>query len=287
MVDRLNQAVAELEEQLLDPIDVAALARTALTSEHHFRRMFSALAGMPLSEYVRRRRMTLAGAEVMSGEYSLLDIAVRYGYGSGEAFARAFRAVHGVGPQQARRDGMALVLQPRITFRIVVEGSTSMEYRLVQLEELRIVGYRARVPLIYEGVNPAMSEFVEGLGQPALAAIGALSDAEPAGLLSVVDNIDESRAEGSELDYWMGAVSTADAPEGADVLAIPAGEWVVLSNSGPFPEAMQRLWHDAYSEWFPAHPYRTRPGPEILQTVYAEDGTSAEASLWLPVEREG
>ena len=93
MLERLNQAMEHIESHLDQPLDVAGLARIATTSEYHFRRMFSALAGLPLSEYVRRRRLTVAGAEVLAGERTLLDIATRYGYGSGEAFARAFRAV--------------------------------------------------------------------------------------------------------------------------------------------------------------------------------------------------
>ena len=105
MLERLNEAMAYIERHLDQKIEVAELARIALTSEYHFRRLFSALAGMPLSEYIRRRRLTVAGADVLAGERTLLDVAVRYGYGSAEAFARAFHAVHGVGPGEARRTG--------------------------------------------------------------------------------------------------------------------------------------------------------------------------------------
>ncbi|GAA1111287.1 hypothetical protein GCM10009642_56980 [Nocardiopsis metallicus] len=105
MLDRLNEALQQVERDLGAPVDVAAMARTALTSEYHFRRMFSVLSGMSISEYARRRRLTLAGAEVIAGRDTLLDIAVRYGYGSAEAFGRAFRAVHGISPGEARRSG--------------------------------------------------------------------------------------------------------------------------------------------------------------------------------------
>lgn len=151
MLERLNQAMEHIEGRLDQPIEVAELARIAVTSEYHFRRLFSALAGIPLSEYIRRRRLTVAGAEVLSGERTLLEVAVRYGYTSGEAFARAFRAVHGVGPGEARRTGAALRSQPRMSFRLIVEGSSSMQYRVVEKEEFRVVGRRARVPLVHEG----------------------------------------------------------------------------------------------------------------------------------------
>ena len=104
MLERLNQSLDVVERRLReDPaaeVWVSELARVAATSEYHYRRMFSALAWVPLSEYVRRRRLTLAAAEVLAGERSLLDVALRYGYGSGEAFARAFRAMHGVAPSE-------------------------------------------------------------------------------------------------------------------------------------------------------------------------------------------
>ncbi|MEU2632334.1 AraC family transcriptional regulator, partial [Kitasatospora sp. NPDC007106] len=119
MLERLNQALDHLEACLDREIDMAEVARIAAVSEYHFRRLFSALAGMPLPVYVRRRRMTLAGAEVLAGELTLLDIAVRYGYGSGEAFTRAFRSVHGIGPGEARRTGAVLTAQPRMSFRVV------------------------------------------------------------------------------------------------------------------------------------------------------------------------
>ncbi|WP_107432874.1 AraC family transcriptional regulator, partial [Streptomyces fradiae] len=263
------------------------VARVAATSEYHLRRMFSALAGMPLSEYVRRRRLTVAGAAVLAGREPLLDIAVRYGYGSGEAFARAFRAVHGVGPGEARRTGAALVSQPRLTFRLTVEGSSSMRYRTVERPEFNVVGFRARVPLVHSGPNQAIIDFVRGIDPAALERVAGLSDQEPAGVVAVCDDLDPGRAEGTELDYYHGVVTSAPAPDGAAALAVPAGTWAVFTTSGPAPRAVQELWRDVFTQWFPANPYRGRPGPEILRTRLSPDGTEADAELWLPVEREG
>lgn len=288
MLERLNEAMDHIERHLDQRIEAAGLARIALTSEYHFRRMFSALAGMPLSEYIRRRRLTVAGAEVLSGRRPLLDVAVRYGYGSGEAFARAFRAVHGVGPGEARRGGAVLRSQPRMSFRLTIEGSGSMEYRIVEKAEFRIVGRKARVPLVHAGVNPAIEEFVRGIGQRELQRLEELSDQEPHGIVSAVDNLDESREEGTGLDYYHAVVTGAPepVPEGMESLTVPAGTWAVFENSGEFPRALQYLWRDAFTQWFPANPYRSRPGPEILRTRLSEDGAEADAQIWIPVERE-
>ncbi|MDG4796401.1 AraC family transcriptional regulator [Micromonospora sp. WMMD1082] len=287
MLERLNQAMEHIEAHLDRPIEAAELARIAVTSEYHFRRMFSALAGIPLSEYVRRRRLTMAGADVVAGERTLLDIAVRWGYGSAEAFARAFRAMHGVGPGEARRTGAALRAQPRMSFRLTVEGSSSMRYRIVRKESFSLVGRRARVPLVHEGMNPAIVEFVQGIAPAVRERIEALSDQEPAGIVNVSDGLAGNRAEGTELDYWYGVVTGAEVPADLDALPVPAGTWAVFETSGAFPEAVQYLWRDVFTQWFPANPYRSRPGPEISRTRVSADGGHADAELWIPVEPVG
>ena len=154
MISALNRLVDLVEENLTGDFDVTGVARTLGTTEYHLRRMFSSLAGMPLSEYVRRRRMTVAAADVVRGDGDLLSVAVRYGYGSTEAFGRAFRAVHGAGPGEVRRDGGPLRTQPQLRFRLTVEGSDRMDARIVDRPAFRLVGHAARVPLIHQGVNP-------------------------------------------------------------------------------------------------------------------------------------
>lgn len=122
-MDHWNAVIGLIEQQLDRDIDVQELARRALTSEHHFRRMFSTLAGMPLSEYIRRRRLTVAAAEVLSGDKAIQDIAVKYGYTSADAFSRAFRAVHGIGPSQARHAEATLRSQPRLAITLSIARS--------------------------------------------------------------------------------------------------------------------------------------------------------------------
>ncbi|MFF3327972.1 GyrI-like domain-containing protein [Streptomyces sp. NPDC002888] len=285
MLERLNEALEHIESHLDQRIEVTELARIAVTSEYHFRRLFSALAGISLSEYVRRRRLTVAGAEVLAGERTLLEIAVRYGYGSGEAFARAFRTMHGVGPGEARRNGATLCSQPRMSFRLVIEGSSSMRYRIVEKKQFRVVGKKVRVPLVHEGLNPQIAEFIRGLDKETIRRVGELSDQEPEGILGVSDNLDPSRAEGTELDYYHAVVTAGPAPKDLDELVVPAGTWAVFENSGPFPQALQYLWRDVFTQWFPSNPFQSRPGPELLRTRLSQDAAQADAELWIPVER--
>ena len=285
MIGTLNALVDLVEQRTDDEIDVTAFAREHGTTEYHLRRMFSSLAGMPLSEYVRRRRMTLAGAELVAGASSLLDVAVRHGYGSVEAFGRAFRAVHGIGPADARRDGGPLRTQPTLRFRLSVEGSTPMHVTITTRPELMLAGHAATVPLIHEGVNPQIQEHIAGIPAEEHARLKALSDAEPSGILAITADIEPDAPEGSPLTYLHGVALQASTPVPDDLDRIPleAGAWAVFASVGPFPETLQNLWAATATEWFPSNPWRLRPGPSIVR--YLEfTGTHASCELWLPVE---
>ncbi|MEV7663836.1 AraC family transcriptional regulator [Paenarthrobacter sp. NPDC089316] len=281
-----NRAMRIIEQDLTTNVDVAALARAALTSEYHFRRMFSSLSGIPISEYIRRRRLTAATAEVLGGG-TVLDIALRYGYGSAEAFTRAFKAMHGLTPSEARRPGAVLHSQPQLRFHLRIEGNTDMKHRIVDKAAFRLIGLKTRVPLVHEGPNQAIMDFQRSLDPTVTKQMLEWSNTDPSGPLSITDNIDEQRAEGSELDYWHAAASTETAPPaGFASLEVPAGQWVVFETEGKFPEVLQSMWADAATEWFPANPYRWAPGPEMLSVEVEANGTHGRAQLWIPVERE-
>jgi len=216
MIAALNLAVDAVETQRsADPsntVDTIALAARLGTTEHHLRRMFWSLAGMPLSDYIRRRRMSLAAVDLVAGDDDLLAVAVKHGYGSTEAFGRAFRAVHGTSPGDVRRDGGPLLTQPRLRFHLTVEGSVPMDTRITELPRVRLVGHATRVPLLHQGVNPHIAEHVASIPVDETARLKSLNDTEPRGVLAVSDDLDPDRTEGSELTYLHGAATTADPP---------------------------------------------------------------------------
>ncbi len=287
MIAWLNQLVDIVEDDLGSDLAVDRLAARVGTTEYHLRRMFSALAGMPLSEYVRRRRMTAAAADLVAGSDDLLTLAVRHGYGSAEAFGRAFQSVHGLTPGQARRDGGPFRTQPRLRFRLTVEGAAPMDVRLVTRPAFHLVGHAARVPLVHQGVNPAIAQHVASLAPQEHERLRSLGDTEPRGLLAVSADLDPDRREGAELTYLHG-VAVADAgtvPDDLDTLPVEPGAWAVFRASGPYPDALQRLWAATATEWFPSNPWRLRPGPEVVAVVdRADDFSTATVELWLPVE---
>ncbi|WP_456825198.1 AraC family transcriptional regulator [Cellulomonas sp. P5_E12] len=288
MIAWLNRLVDLVEVDVTEGLDVLRLAAELGTTEYHLRRMFSSLAGMPLSEYVRRRRMTLAAGEVIPGSGDLLRIAVRYGYGSAEAFGRAFQSVHGVSPGRARRDGGPFRTQPRLRFRLTVEGALPMDVRIASRPAFRFAGHATRVPLVHRGVNTAIQDHVTSLSPNEHPRLKALGDAEPYGLLAVSTDIDPDRREGTELTYLHGVAVTdaVEVPDDLDVIPVAAGSWAVFRATGASPDTLQSLWSATATEWFPSNPWRLRPGPEVVAVIdRTDDFSTATVELWLPVDR--
>jgi AraC family transcriptional regulator len=287
MIAELNTLLELVEQRLTDNLDVASWARELGTTEYHLRRMFSSLAGMPLSEYVRRRRMSVAVAEIL-GDNDLLGIAVRYGYGSTEAFARAFRSVHGASPGDVRRDGGPLRMQPQLRFRLTVEGNITMHTRIADRPAFRLIGHATRVPLIHEGINPHIQAHIASLPSAEHVRLKELGDTEPFGLLQVSADVDPDYVEGTSLTYLHG-VAVADTtvtPDDLDVIEVPAGTWAVFRTEGKYPAALQVTWAATATDWFPSNPWRLRPGPSIVAVLdRADDFSTATCELWLPVER--
>ncbi|SEE96961.1 AraC family transcriptional regulator [Ruania alba] len=287
MIEILNRFVHEIDEHLGDEIDVDVLAGRMGTTGYHLRRMFSSLAGMPVSEYVRRRRMSVAASDVI-GDEGLLTIAVRYGYGSTEAFGRAFRAVHGVSHGDVRRDGGPLRSQPQLRFRLTVEGSLPMDARIIERPAFRLIGHAARVPLIYEGINPHIQEHIQSLPVAEHERLKHLSSTRPGGLLQVSDDVDPDYQEGTELTYLHGVAVEAgtEVPDDLDTFEVPAGTWAVFRTSGEHPAALQSAYAATATEWFPSNPWRLRPGPSIVAILdRSPDFSTATCELWLPIER--
>jgi AraC family transcriptional regulator len=286
MIGTLNALVETVEQSHDESLDVGRLAREHGTTEYHLRRMFSALAQMPLSEYVRRRRMTLAAADLVRGEQNLLDVAVRYGYGSVEAFGRAFRAVHGASPAQVRRHGGPLSTQPMLRFRLSVEGSVPMDVTITDRPAFVLAGHAAEVPLIHEGVNPHIQQHIASIPPEEHGRLKSLSDTEPAGILAVTAGLEPDAPEGATLTYLHAVALRADStvPADLDTMSVDAGTWAVFHSSGPFPDALQQTWAATATDWFPSNPWRLRPGPSILRYLELTD-TRATCEIWMPIEQ--
>ncbi|MDF2725807.1 MAG: AraC family transcriptional regulator [Paenibacillus sp.] len=288
MLARLNAALSYVEQNLSDKVEFKDAAKIACCSEYHFTRMFAFLAGIPLSEYIRRRRLTLAAQELSHGHSKVVDVALKYGYGSPDSFARAFQQMHGVTPSEARVHGQSLKAFPRMTFQLTIQGGSEMVYRIEQKEAFRIVGICKRVPIQFQGVNPEIASMAQSLTPELIQSIKRLSNIQPSGLISASVRFSEGRLEEQgELDHYLGAATTLDAPGGLAQLDVPASSWAVFEAVGPYPSTMQEVWGRIYSEWFPSSEYELGEGPEIVWNENQQiDSPQYKSEIWIPIKKK-
>ncbi|MGN0546973.1 MAG: helix-turn-helix domain-containing protein [Acutalibacteraceae bacterium] len=144
IIDNLNKAVAYVEANLSDEIDIDRVARIACIDANSFIRFFGFMAGMTFNEYVRRRRLTLAAFELHDRSKKVIDIAVKYGYGGSDSFSKAFKKQHGITPTQARIVSQPLKIYPPASFCILIKGAKKMDFRIVEQKETEVFGISRR-----------------------------------------------------------------------------------------------------------------------------------------------
>lgn len=289
MIKQFNEAMEYIEKNIVNEMDISNAFRIAGCSEYHFRRMFSFFAGMPLGEYIRRRKLSYAGTLLQSKNEKVIDVALKLGYETPEAFSKAFQTMHGITPSQVKKGNAALKAFPPMTFQLTIKGGIEMDYRVVENEAFRIVGFKKRITLQFEGVNPQIQTLAQKLTPEIAAELKALCDIEPNGILNVSAKFLERTMEGSELDQYIGVATTrplADKLDKYDVLEVKASSWAVFSVVGTFPEALQQTWAKVYSEWFPSSGYELSEGPEMLWNE-SPDTTkhNFKSEIWVPVHK--
>jgi len=285
---KMNEALSYIEENLTNDIDMKEIAKIALCSQYHFQRMFSFLAGITLSEYIRRRRLTLAAFELNNSNIRVIDVAIKYGYSSADSFTRAFQGLHGITPSEARSNGQCLKSYPRMTFQLSISGGNEMNYRMEEKEAFSIVGIKKRVPIIFNGVNPEITSMWQSLNMEKIQRLKELSNVAPIGLISASVNFSEGRMEEKgELDHYIGVATNNECPKDLVELKVAPSTWAVFEAVGPFPETLQNVWGRIYSEWFPSSNYEIAEGPEILWNE-SKDTTSPnfKSEIWIPVSKK-
>lgn len=278
-IEKLNQAVRYMEEHITEEISYEQLGRVAGCSACHFQRMFTYMASMPLSEYIRRRRMSLAAVDLQDKDAKVLDIALKYGYSSPTAFNRAFQSVHGIAPAEAKKPGRAVKSFPPISFELTVKGREEMEYRLEQKEAFRIIGVSK--PL-YQSIEKNF-EVVPGMWQEAvmngtLQKLAGMMDAEPKAILGISVCDDED-----QWSYYIAAASTMQ-DEAFEEYVIPASAWAVFPGSGT-NQSVQELERRIVMEWLPDSGYEYANAPDI-EVYLNPDPANAQYEIWLPVVKK-
>lgn len=280
-VDRMNEAIRYIEDHITEKIDYERAAKAACCSVYHFQRMFSFMTDVPLSEYVRRRRLTLAAFELQNGNVKVVDVALKYGYDSPEAFARAFQALHGTTPSAARTAGTKLKAYPPISFQISIKGVSEMNYRIEEMKGFSVVGVQEKVPT--NGAFDVVPALWAGAAREGL--FGRLWDLRATvlplrGILGVCADGDHGNSE--EFHYILSIVSESAPPEGMVKRDFPAATWAVFEAEGG-PEGIAGLWKRLYAEWVPTSGYDLAYLPAVECYLPPEENKN---ELWVAVVKK-
>ena len=288
---RMNKAIQYLEDNLTSDIDIGEAAKQAYCSEFHFQRIFLVVIGVTPAEYVRRRRLTMAAAEICSGNSKVIDVAMKYGYDSPDAFTRAFRNVHGITPLAARRHGAKLTAFPKVSLHVIFKGGSDMDYKILEKPAFDIIGKSREFTSLnkedYKKIPLFWKEFMGTKDYETLIALregknGAVTGGDILGIC-----IPNEKKDLEEFCYAIGIEKQEKiAPAGFEVIHIPAITWAVFESVGPMPEAIQNLTDRIYQEWFPSTGYEQASAPEL--EVYFEgnlESPNYRSQVWVPIVR--
>lgn len=279
-IERLNQTINYIEEHLAEEIDYSKLAQIACCSTYHFQRMFTYMAGISLSEYIRRRRMSLAAIDLQDGKDKIVDIGLKYGYSSPTAFNRAFQSVHGVAPSMIKREGAIIKAYPPISFKITIKGAAEMNYRIEEKEAFRIVGVSS--PLSKEIENNF--QIVPQMWQKAsvdgtIEKLASMMNTQPMGLLGVSACNNEE-----EWKYFIAVSASAAIDHTLEEYLVPASTWAVFAGSGT-SQSIQELEQRIITEWLPTSGYEYANAPDI-EVYLNPDPNNAQYEVWIPVVKK-
>ncbi|WP_406241807.1 effector binding domain-containing protein [Tissierella carlieri] len=277
-IERLNSAISYIEEHLEDEVNYEQIAKIACCSTFHFQRMFSYIANVPLGEYIRRRRMTMAAVDLQNSNDKVIDIALRYGYNSPTAFNRAFQSVHGITPSQARVKGALIKAFPPISFKITIKGDVEMNYRIEQRDSFRIIGVAQ--PLYKEieknfEIVPQMWQRVAENGT--VEKLVSMMNSEPMGVLGV-----SACNEEENWKYYIAVASDKPIDKEFEEYIVPALTWAIFYGEGTMPYSIQELEKRIVTEWLPTSGYEYANGPDI-EVYLSPDPQDAKFEVWIPV----
>lgn len=276
----LNKTINYIEEYLTEEIDYNELAKIACCSSFHYQRLFAYMANVPLSEYIRRRRMTLAAVDLQSGD-KIVDVALKYGYSSPTAFNRAFQSIHGIAPSLAKESGISLKSFPPISFIITIKGAEEMNYRIEKKESFRIVGIS--IPLSKEidknfEIIPPM--WVKASTDGTTEKLASFMNSQPMGMLgvSICNNSEDWK-------YLIAVASTQETDSTLEHYTVPAFTWAIFPGEGQCPGAILDLGKRIMTEWLTTSGFEYDNGPDI-EVYINPDPQNAKFEIWIPVVKK-
>lgn len=271
-IEGFQESIDFIERNLTDELDIEVIAAKAALSPFYYQRIFGALCGVTVGEYIRARRMTLAAQELSRKDMKVIDVAVKYGYDSPDSFTKAFQKFHGITPSQARESGASLRSFAPLHIKITMEGGTMLDYRIVEKAPFTIVGVKRpfNSETSYQEIPKFWDEWLaQGEDRSIKGTFGVCLDMR-----------------GKDFDYWIADLyfPWEDIPEGCETRVIPGSYWA------QFPCKMSNLQDvntKIWSEWLPALQGYKLMGEYDIEVYLPPEEGSEEMSvyIWVPLKR--
>lgn len=281
-IEQLNAAIEYIEKNLCEDISYDRAAQIACCSTYHFQRMFSYMTGVPLSEYIRRRRLSQAALELQKGDIKVIDAAIKYGYESPEAFSRAFKKLHGVMPVSARDIGVSLKAYPKMTFSITIKGDVEMKYRITQREAFQVFGVFTTISTDQKRAFDQIPQFCKKCDEELVpdeinALLGRFDDNYT---LSALYDYTESTFKYMLCQFLPKNLAL---PDKYTVLEVPAATWAVFDVADC---EFQSMWKRIYDEWFPTSGYESVEGIQFEMYYGLARHENGFGEIWIPVKKK-
>ena len=266
----MQKAIDYIESNLTEELDINDIAATIYLSPFHFQRTFHAICGVTVGEYIRQRRLSVAGNELVSTKARIIDMAMKYGYDSPDSFSRAFTKFHGASPSAFRMGGMVLRTFAPIEIKRFSGGKSKMDYRIVEKAAFTVVGFGKRFAgeTAYTEIPKFWDEhFENGRGKVIEGMFGVCLDSD-----------------GESFEYLIADMYLPwkDIPDGCITKTIDAATWAVFPWSGECPEALQTVNTWIWSEWLPnSKEYELSANCNLEVYLSMEHG-----EIWLPVRKK-
>lgn len=282
----LQRSIDYMEEHLTEPTDYSKIAGQMYVSEFYFIRIFTMICGLSPGEYIRKRRLSLAGSELVSTDIRVIDVALKYGYDTPEGFTRAFTRFHGVTPNAVRKNNLPVTSFSPLRISISVKGGKSMDYRIVEKEAFTVLEKVEVHNVITDANKYEISDFWDKANADGTVRtlVNALADGNK-NLLGIC--YDETPNKDT-FEYSIAAVCDENitVPDGYRLNRIPARTWAVFECTGAMPDAIQETWHRIVTEFFPASDYV--PTYEMDIEDYPDGDSSSpdyKCSIWVAVTK--
>lgn len=252
-VSAIQKAVDYIEGHMTERIDLAEVARQAYSSAFHFGRIFSALCGYTLGDYIRMRRLTLAAEEILHTEDKIIDIALKYGYDTPESFSRAFSKFHGATPTEVR-NGANMNAFSRLSVKLILHGGILMNYRIEKREAFKVI---CKKKIVEKPESATATKDISAFWDQCAAdgSMKKIMQYAPknntlGGLLGIC--FSENFEDGT-FPYGIGFEYDGETPvdEGLEVVEIPAHTFAVFTCKGKMPDAFTETYKSIVSEFFP------------------------------------